>query len=165
MELREFIIEHLLKTQNERVIDIVFSRQKSVLGFGENTLTLRALSQKYDCSSTRIQDIARKQANRIKNATDNIIKEARKPAIIKEVKEQFLDRSVPSNEISINVLDLGTRAQNCLNNDNITTINQLLEISERDLLTIPNFGRRCIVEINSKLAPMGLKIGQHYKPD
>ena len=51
------------------------------------------------------------------------------------------------------------RITNALRNDDITTIGQLIEKTEGELMRIPNFGKRCIAEIRTRLAEFGLHLG------
>lgn len=41
------------------------------------------------------------------------------------------------------------RIQNCLQNDNITTIRQLADISDEELCRFPNFGQKCLKELRA----------------
>ncbi|MCB9963834.1 MAG: DNA-directed RNA polymerase subunit alpha [Rhodospirillales bacterium] len=56
-------------------------------------------------------------------------------------------------------LELSVRSANCLKNDNITYIGDLVVKSEGDMLRTPNFGRKSLNEIKEVLAPMGLHLG------
>lgn len=60
----------------------------------------------------------------------------------------------------IGSLNLSTRSSNCLRAENITTIGELIGRSERDLLHIPNFGRRSLNEVKELLARHGLSLWQ-----
>lgn len=56
-------------------------------------------------------------------------------------------------------LELSVRAQNCLKNDNIIYIGDLVKKSEQDMLRTPNFGRKSLNEIKEVLTNMGLSLG------
>ncbi len=56
-------------------------------------------------------------------------------------------------------LGLSARAINCLKNDNIVYIGDLLLKSESEMLATPNFGRKSLDEIKSSLDQMGLELG------
>jgi len=47
----------------------------------------------------------------------------------------------------------------CLKNDNIVYIGDLVQKSESDMLRTPNFGRKSLNEIKEVLAQMGLHLG------
>ena len=53
-------------------------------------------------------------------------------------------------------LDLTVRSYNCLKREGVTTVGELTEQSEDDLLEIRNFGQKSIDEVKAKLAELGL---------
>lgn len=59
----------------------------------------------------------------------------------------------------VDELELSVRAANCLKNDNIIYIGDLIMRSENDMLRTPNFGRKSLNEIKDKLHEMGLALG------
>jgi DNA-directed RNA polymerase subunit alpha len=65
------------------------------------------------------------------------------PALLKKVDE----------------LELSVRSANCLKNDNIVYIGDLIQKSEAEMLRTPNFGRKSLNEIKEVLAGMGLHLG------
>jgi DNA-directed RNA polymerase subunit alpha len=56
-------------------------------------------------------------------------------------------------------LELSVRSANCLKNDNIIYIGDLVQKTEADMLRTPNFGRKSLNEIKEVLASMGLHLG------
>ena len=76
--------------------------------------------------------------------TDEAIAElAFNPALLKKVDE----------------LELSVRSANCLKNDNIVYIGDLIQKTEAEMLRTPNFGRKSLNEIKEVLASMGLHLG------
>ena len=74
------------------------------------------------------------------------------PALLKKVDE----------------LELSVRSANCLKNDNIVYIGDLIQKTEAEMLRTPNFGRKSLNEIKEVLASMGLHLGmevQNWPPD
>jgi DNA-directed RNA polymerase subunit alpha len=67
------------------------------------------------------------------------------PALLKKVDE----------------LELSVRSANCLKNDNIVYIGDLILKSESEMLRTPNFGRKSLNEIKEVLAQMGLHLGMN----
>jgi DNA-directed RNA polymerase subunit alpha len=59
----------------------------------------------------------------------------------------------------VDELELSVRSQNCLKNDNIVYIGDLVRKSEAEMLKTPNFGRKSLNEIKEVLASMGLRFG------
>jgi len=60
--------------------------------------------------------------------------------------------------IKLSELSLSVRARNCLEAENITTVGELIEKTEADLLKMRNFGKTSLSEVKSKLADLGLSI-------
>ena len=59
----------------------------------------------------------------------------------------------------VDELELSVRSANCLKNDNIVYIGDLVQKSEGEMLRTPNFGRKSLNEIKEVLAQMGLHLG------
>ena len=51
------------------------------------------------------------------------------------------------------------RSANCLKNDNIVYIGDLIQKTEAEMLRTPNFGRKSLNEIKEILQTMGLSLG------
>jgi DNA-directed RNA polymerase subunit alpha len=60
--------------------------------------------------------------------------------------------------MSPNELQLSVRCRKCLERLNITTIGELAQVTEDELLSVRNFGRTSLEEIKSKLAAHGLSL-------
>lgn len=60
---------------------------------------------------------------------------------------------------SIDDLELSVRATNCLRSANISTVWELVQKTEADMLRTKNFGRKSLDEIKSVLLDMGLDFG------
>ena len=59
----------------------------------------------------------------------------------------------------VDELELSVRSANCLKNDNIIYIGDLVQKSEQEMLRTPNFGRKSLNEIKEVLSQMGLALG------
>ncbi|MEG9883542.1 MAG: DNA-directed RNA polymerase subunit alpha [Hyphomicrobiales bacterium] len=59
----------------------------------------------------------------------------------------------------VDELELSVRSANCLKNDNIIYVGDLIQKSEADMMRTPNFGRKSLNEIKEVLAQMGLHLG------
>ncbi len=75
-----------------------------------------------------------------------------------EIEEEVLkfDRNLLRK---VDELELSVRSQNCLKNDNIVYIGDLVRKTESEMLKTPNFGRKSLNEIKEVLANMGLRFG------
>ena len=69
------------------------------------------------------------------------------PALLKKVDE----------------LELSVRSANCLKNDNLVYIGDLVQKTENDMLRTPNFGRKSLNEIKEVLTQMGLYLGMQVE--
>jgi DNA-directed RNA polymerase subunit alpha len=70
----------------------------------------------------------------------------------REILIHNLDRSV-------NELELSVRAANCLKNVDLSTIRDLVQKTEAEMLKTKNFGRKSLNEIKEVLTDMGLSLG------
>ncbi len=59
----------------------------------------------------------------------------------------------------VDELELSVRSANCLKNDNIIYIGDLVQKTEADMLRTPNFGRKSLNEIKEVITQMGLQLG------
>ena len=59
----------------------------------------------------------------------------------------------------VDELELSVRSANCLKNDNIIYIGDLVQKTEAEMLRTPNFGRKSLNEIKEVLAKMGIHLG------
>lgn len=60
-------------------------------------------------------------------------------------------------------LELSVRSQNCLKNDNIVYIGDLVVKTEAQMLKTPNFGKKSLNEIKELLVEMSLKFGMEIE--
>jgi DNA-directed RNA polymerase subunit alpha len=61
--------------------------------------------------------------------------------------------------MKVDELELSVRSANCLKNDNIIYIGDLVQKTEAEMLRTPNFGRKSLNEIKEVLSQMGLHLG------
>ena len=59
----------------------------------------------------------------------------------------------------VDELELSVRSANCLKNDNIVYIGDLVLKTEHEMLRTPNFGRKSLNEIKEVLKGMNLELG------
>lgn len=67
--------------------------------------------------------------------------------------------------MSVNEIELSVRAANCLNNANITTVGELAQKTEAEMLKYRNFGKKSLNEIKAKLEELGLSLGMSFDPE
>jgi DNA-directed RNA polymerase subunit alpha len=59
----------------------------------------------------------------------------------------------------VNELELSLLTINCLQNDGIMRIGDLVQKTEDEILRVPGFGRKRLREVKEELARMGLHLG------
>ena len=82
--------------------------------------------------------------------------EPQKEEVQEEVQELAFN---PALLKKVDELELSVRSANCLKNDNIVYIGDLIQKTEAEMLRTPNFGRKSLNEIKEVLAGMGLHLG------
>lgn len=79
-----------------------------------------------------------------------------------EEEEEEKAEELPFNPVllkKVDELELSVRSQNCLKNDNIVYIGDLVSKTEGEMLKTPNFGRKSLNEIKEILSGFNLKFG------
>jgi DNA-directed RNA polymerase subunit alpha len=79
-----------------------------------------------------------------------------------DLKEEDGEQQLPFNANllrKVEDLELSVRSMNCLKNDNIVYIGDLVRKTENEMLRTPNFGRKSLNEIKEVLSQMGLYLG------
>jgi len=87
-----------------------------------------------------------------------------------------VEKIAPTTELQFNKnllrkvdeLELSVRSMNCLKNDNIIYIGDLVQKTEPEMLRTPNFGRKSLNEIKEVLSAMSLYLGMevpNWPPD
>ena len=71
-------------------------------------------------------------------------------------KEEVKDEENKFENITIEDLDLSVRSYNCLKRANISSVLELTEKSEEDMMKVKNLGKKSLKEIKEKLAALGL---------
>ena len=76
------------------------------------------------------------------------------------MNESLKDENIKSNALKILIkdTDLSERVKNCLIKLNLIYIEDLVNLSEKDLLSIRDFGRKSLREINYFIEQYGLKL-------
>jgi DNA-directed RNA polymerase subunit alpha len=82
--------------------------------------------------------------------------EPKKPEVAPVIPELAFN---PALLKKVDELELSVRSANCLKNDNIVYIGDLIQKTEAEMLRTPNFGRKSLNEIKEVLAQMGLHLG------
>ena len=155
-------------------IDSIFSPVKRVNFFIENTrvgqrtdydkLVLEVTTDgriSPDDSVTVASAVLRHHLDVFVNYDKNVVEFEDVEAKVDMEREQLLK----TLNMSVNEIELSVRAANCLNNANITTVGQLAQKSEAEMLKYRNFGKKSLNEIKAKLQELGLGLGVKFDDD
>ncbi len=83
-----------------------------------------------------------------------------------EQQQQTVDEDLKKKlQMNVQELDLSVRAVNCLESANITTVAQLVQHTESDLLKVRSFGKTSLREVKRRLAEHGLSLGMSVPDD
>lgn len=83
-----------------------------------------------------------------------------KEIVVEEQVEEQVDEELAAKlNMSIREFDLSVRANNCLESIRITTVGELVKMSEAELLKVRSFGKTSLREIKRKLDELGLSLG------
>ena len=79
------------------------------------------------------------------------------------LREMVADMNLNIFSTSSAFLEITVRAQNCLKYGKIYYIGDLVQKTERELLLIPNMGKKSLQEIKEALGEHGLELGMHLE--
>ncbi len=144
-------------------IDAIYSPVRKVSYKVENTRVGQATD--YDKLTMVVE------TNGVVNPEDAVALAAR---ILQDQLKPFINFDEPEAEVEtekeelpfnrnllkkVEELELSVRSANCLKNDNIVYIGDLVQKTEAEMLRTPNFGRKSLNEIKEVLAKMGIHLG------
>jgi DNA-directed RNA polymerase subunit alpha len=144
-------------------VDAIYSPVKKVSYKVENTRVNQAMD--YDKLTMIVE------TNGVISPEDAVALAAR---ILQDQLKPFINFDEPESEVEdireelpfnknllrkVDELELSVRSANCLKNDNIVYIGDLVQKTEAEMLRTPNFGRKSLNEIKEVLAKMGIHLG------
>ncbi len=144
-------------------VDAIYSPVKKVSYKVENTRVNQAMD--YDKLTMIVE------TNGVVSPEDAVALAAR---ILQDQLKPFINFDEPESEVEdireelpfnknllrkVDELELSVRSANCLKNDNIVYIGDLVQKTEAEMLRTPNFGRKSLNEIKEVLAKMGIHLG------
>ena len=145
-------------------IDSLFSPVKNVSFAVENTregkfLDYDKLVMKVETDGSIAAEDAVAYAARIFQEQLSLFINFEEPKKI-EKKPQIVEPEFNKNLLKkVDELELSVRSMNCLKNDNIVYIGDLVQKTEPEMLRTPNFGRKSLNEIEEVLNSMSLYLG------
>ena len=149
--------------KNVRLSNINLSVRTSNCLYHMGLTTLGELASLSEAELLRQPNFGRKSLNEVKallSSTEGLT--LREECTDKEDELDFLtiEESISSILLRpVQTLDLTTRASNVMENQGITTVGELVQLTESELLRTPNAGRLTINNLKSVLAQLGLSLG------
>jgi DNA-directed RNA polymerase subunit alpha len=146
-------------------VDSLFSPVRKVSYRVENTregqiLDYDKLTMQIETNGALSPEDALAYAARILQDQLNVFVNFEEPRGKEAVTEAIPDLAFnPAFLKKVDELELSVRSANCLKNDNIVYIGDLVQKTEAEMLRTPNFGRKSLNEIKEVLAQMGLHLG------
>ena len=132
----------------------------------EQRTNLDRLTVDIDTDGTlEAEEILRISATILQHQLSAFAELGRLEEVIEEKEEAKID---PIMLRPVDELELTVRSANCLKNDNIVYIGDLILKSENEMLRTPNFGRKSLNEIKEVLTGMSLYLGMeipNWPPD
>jgi DNA-directed RNA polymerase subunit alpha len=146
-------------------VDSLFSPVKKVSYRVENTREGQILD--YDKLTMTVETDGSVSAEDAVALAARILQDQLAVFINFEEPKKAIEESAKHPELAFNAallkkvdeLELSVRSANCLKNDNIVYIGDLIQKTEAEMLRTPNFGRKSLNEIKEVLASMGLHLG------
>lgn len=144
--------------------------------------TLREIAERYRVTSERVRQICLKINRQLKAKLEiaqrmqSALQEAsaRLDDIAREIEaleseclriKKRLDEIAPGSKVTIDDIELTVRTHNCLRTCGVKMISELEDMTEAELLRIPNFGRKSLYELNLALKQYGIAIGANRYRD
>jgi DNA-directed RNA polymerase subunit alpha len=124
-----------------------------------NLAVLYEDNDSYDKALQCVNTVLRSHPNHTKAALFKKDIESSRIMIYDEEREKRKDRQNKILEIPISDFELSVRSRNCLKKMGITTLGDLLRITETELLSYKNFGETSLLEIKKILDSKGLHLG------
>jgi len=145
-------------------VDALYSPVRRVSYKVENTregqvLDYDKLIMDVETDGTVTPDVAVAYAARILQDQLQLFINFEEPTVRETVEEREEPEFNRNLLRKVDELELSVRSANCLKNDNIVYIGDLIQKTEAEMLRTPNFGRKSLNEIKEVLAQMGLHLG------
>jgi len=145
-------------------VDALYSPVRRVSYKVENTregqvLDYDKLIMDVETDGTVTPDVAVAYAARILQDQLQLFINFEEPTVRETVEEREEPEFNRNLLRKVDELELSVRSANCLKNDNIVYIGDLIQKTEAEMLRTPNFGRKSLNEIKEVLSAMGLRLG------
>lgn len=162
MYFLDFLDKHILEKLTERQKRICMWRTKDIFGIGENEKTCWEIGELENRSHSGMNAEVHKIIRKIKHRISIVDQRMGDPQVIVKYVEKKQEEApnLPIVYKPVSALgELSVRTANCLNNEDIKTVEQLISKKEYELLKVPNFGRKSLNELRYLLEAQNLKFG------
>jgi len=167
------LVDEMLGTLTERERKVICER----FGIGvEKARTLEQIAPEWECTRERLRQIEAKAIRKLRTqahkrhlgvCADPVGNALQRELAHRKAAEEAAQQPVviePGANLaellrSVDELELSVAACNCLSNENIVLIGELVQWTEPELLRTKNFGRKRLIEIKSELNRLGLTLG------
>ncbi len=138
-------------------------RTKDVFGFGVNEKTYPEIAEIEGCSRERSRQLMLTAIKKIQFRIEMVKQRMGQPqVVIKYVEKKPEPCNLPIIYKPVDALgEMTVRTANCLYNENIKTIEQLIRKREGEMMCVPNFGRKSLNELRELLAKQELSFGMN----
>ena len=170
---REIILERL-SLQGERYGSTAsryganVARDKAIWIARMDGATLEKAGKPHGISRERtrqilVQSLRRAFGGRHHPLYRHIISDMPKPEIVtfpgtRQAVPKSYAVQIITEESKVGDLQLSVRVSNCLKNDGLVTVADVLKLTPHELLSIPNFGRKCMMELDAVLKGHGFAL-------
>ena len=171
-EGKGYVPSNLSKSQDNPIghipVDAIFSPIVNVAYKVDNTRVGQVtdydkLTMQIETNGTILPEDAVALAGRIISDQALLFVNFQEEEEVKETEQEIEPKLNPNLLRKVDELELSVRSANCLKNDNIIYIGDLVLKSENEMLRTPNFGRKSLNEIREVLSQMGLGLGMNIE--
>lgn len=148
-----------LSARQERVL-------RQVMGIGVPPVPMTALAREWGTTPDRVRRIRDKALFRLRHQT------CRGPLAVElhglgvyfsglaeaVAEQQAFEAATAAGELPLDSFELSTRTADALRRDGITTVAELLRMSEDELLRVPKFGRKSLLEVKELCVSRGWRL-------
>jgi DNA-directed RNA polymerase subunit alpha len=146
-------------------VDAIFTPVRKVnftiepMHLGRETTYERLVLEVWTDKTISPTDAVSQSATLLVEQLNPFVREARAlPKKASEEKPSALPIPEEQYNMPVQQLDLSVRTMNCLRRAGITTVGELISKTEKELLSLRNFGQKSKREIDARLAEMGLSL-------
>lgn len=147
----QYILKDLVPCNfnSQRVEDLLNYRTKDVFGYGQNSMTLKELGEKWGVGAERVRQIQNKLVRRMRYTIKGSVVKTEIITVDMRNSENFkLQKFFDSDALTC-------RTSNVLKNQKFTNMRDILVTSPSKFLRFPNFGKKSFRELQDFVLEQG----------